>query len=71
MFGYTGTFKRPELVPKDLSFENAVTEIRGAEKRTFIEFVKRMIKWDPCDRSTAKELLEDPWLCTDFPQQEE
>ncbi|QPH01212.1 hypothetical protein C2857_005411 [Epichloe festucae Fl1] len=66
-----GTFKKPELVPKDLSFENAVTEIRGDEKRKFIEFAKRMIKWDPCERSTAKELLKDPWLSTDSPQQEE
>jgi hypothetical protein len=28
----------------------------------FIEFVQRMIKWHPEERSTAKELLQDPWL---------
>lgn len=28
----------------------------------FIEFVRRMIKWHPEERSTAKELLQDPWL---------
>jgi hypothetical protein len=32
----------------------------------FIQFVKRMIKWRPEERSTAKELLQDPWLYTDF-----
>jgi serine/threonine-protein kinase SRPK3 len=32
----------------------------------FIKFVKRMIKWRPEDRSTANELLDDPWLYTDF-----
>jgi serine/threonine-protein kinase SRPK3 len=28
----------------------------------FIEFVQRMIKWHLEERSTAKELLQDPWL---------
>jgi hypothetical protein len=28
----------------------------------FIEFAQRMIKWVPEERSTAKELLQDPWL---------
>lgn len=32
----------------------------------FIEFVKRMIKWRPEERSTARELLQDPWLFTEF-----
>ncbi|KAL2024218.1 hypothetical protein VTK56DRAFT_9374 [Thermocarpiscus australiensis] len=54
--------KDPELVPKDLSFESAVTVLGGEEKAMFISFVKRMVKWDPEDRSSAKELLKDPWL---------
>jgi serine/threonine-protein kinase SRPK3 len=32
----------------------------------FIEFVKRMIKWRQEERSTANELLSDPWLYTDI-----
>lgn len=31
-----------------------------------IEFIKRMIKWRAEERSTAKELLRDPWLYADF-----
>jgi len=32
----------------------------------FIEFIRRMIKWHPEERSTAKELLQDPWLYAEF-----
>lgn len=32
----------------------------------FINFVKRMLKWNPAERSTAKELLQDPWLYAEF-----
>ena len=34
----------------------------GEEKQKFIRFVKRMIKWNPDERATAKELAKDPWL---------
>jgi serine/threonine protein kinase len=40
--------------------------MHGEDKRMFIEFVQRMIKWNPEERSTAKELLQDPWLYADF-----
>ena len=36
----------------------------GEDKRLFIAFVKRMLRWMPEDRATAAELLEDPWLTT-------
>ena len=42
--------------------------MRGKEKLGFIRFVKRMLKWDPEERNTARELLEDPWLYEDFSQ---
>ena len=37
--------------------------VLGDQKRMFIDFVKRMIKWRPEERSTAKELLQDPCGC--------
>lgn len=40
----------------------------GEEKRIFISFINRMIKWKPEERSTAKDLLLDPWLHNDYPQ---
>ena len=54
-------------MPTDFSFENTVTETGSEEKKMFIKFAKRMITWRPEERSTAKELLSDPWLYTDFP----
>jgi serine/threonine protein kinase len=36
--------------------------MEGEEKGKFIRFIKRMLKWDPDERATASELLEDPWL---------
>ncbi len=54
----------------NLTFEDSVRQIGGEEKRRFISFVKRMLTWEPRDRSTAKELLNDPWLHEDFPQED-
>ncbi|KAL4809919.1 kinase-like protein [Aspergillus unguis] len=63
-----GTLKNEDLVPSGFSFESALSKISGEEKRMFINFVKRMIKWRPEERSTAKELLQDPWLHNDYSQ---
>ncbi|KAL5362040.1 kinase-like protein [Aspergillus floccosus] len=63
-----GTLKNPGLVPSHFSFESTLSKFNGEEKRMFINFVKRMIKWTPEERSTAKELLQDPWLHNDYPQ---
>ncbi|CAG7991154.1 unnamed protein product [Penicillium salamii] len=63
-----GTLKREDLVPSNFSFESTISKFDGEEKRMFISFVKRMIKWKPEERSTAAELLQDPWLHNDYPQ---
>ncbi|KXS93469.1 hypothetical protein AC578_9220 [Pseudocercospora eumusae] len=63
-----GSFRNPSLLPGNFSFESSISGMNGAEKEMFINFAKRMIRWCPNERSTAKELLEDPWLYTDFPQ---
>ncbi|GES61291.1 kinase-like protein [Aspergillus terreus] len=65
-FELDGTFKGPSVDPAIFNFDNVISKIDGEEKRMFIEFVKRMLKWRPEERSTAKELLQDPWLYTDF-----
>ncbi|KAG9252953.1 kinase-like domain-containing protein [Emericellopsis atlantica] len=61
-----GTLRKETHVPLDFSFEKAITCMEGEEKRRFICFVKRMLTWVPGERSTAKELLDDPWLYEDF-----
>ncbi|KZZ99678.1 hypothetical protein AAL_02250 [Moelleriella libera RCEF 2490] len=59
-------FRHPDLMPEGVSLENSITKIHGEEKKHFFAFVRRMMQWDPRNRSTAKELLSDIWLCKDF-----
>ncbi|EAU29341.1 predicted protein [Aspergillus terreus NIH2624] len=63
-----GTLKNPDLVPSTFSFESTLSKFNGEEKKMFINFVSPMIKWNPEERSTAKELLQDPWLHNDYTQ---
>ncbi|KEZ41179.1 hypothetical protein SAPIO_CDS7259 [Scedosporium apiospermum] len=63
-----GKLKDPSLVSPGFSFEGTIDVIDGEEKRMFIEFVKRMLRWSPKERQTAKELLNDPWLHDGFSQ---
>lgn len=65
-----GDLKQPDLVPDNFDLENTISSISGQEKDKFLEFARRMIKWDPEERSTATELLKDPWLYEDFPSKE-
>ena len=65
--GLAGSLKNADMVPTNFNFDTVINNINGEDKQMFIDFVKRMIKWRPEERSTAKELLEDPWLYADFP----
>lgn len=60
-FALRGKLESPLKIPA-MSFETSLSQIHGEEKKMFINFVKRMLTWDPRHRSTAKELLDDPWL---------
>lgn len=61
-----GNFKGQAIPQTAFNFENVLSHMEGKDKRMFIEFVKRMIKWDPGERSTARELLQDAWLYAKF-----
>ncbi|KAF5532176.1 CMGC SRPK kinase [Fusarium mexicanum] len=63
-----GELKDPSRIPSNFNLESTFTCMAGEERRRFVHFVKRMMTWRPEDRSTAKELLDDPWLYKDFPQ---
>ncbi|KAI4212365.1 MAG: hypothetical protein LQ351_004935 [Letrouitia transgressa] len=62
-----GKLKGTDLTPQIFSLESSISKIDGQDKRMFLAFVSRMLTWQPEDRSTAKELLSDPWLRADFP----
>ncbi|RSL67614.1 hypothetical protein CEP53_002903 [Fusarium sp. AF-6] len=63
-----GDLKDLSIIPTDFTLEKSITCMSGEEKTRFLHFVKRMLTWCPEERSTAKELLDDPWLYEDFPQ---
>ncbi|KAJ8462287.1 hypothetical protein ONZ51_g10998 [Trametes cubensis] len=46
----------------DISLELLENSLEGENKAQFLDFVRRMLKWDPEERHTAHELLQDPWL---------
>lgn len=60
-FESNGVFKRQNLIPQGITLENSIN-MEGEDKKLFIEFVRKMLQWLPENRSTAKELLADPWL---------
>ena len=62
----TGKLKGTGLTSQIFSLESSISKIDGEDKRMFLKFVSRMLTWQPEDRSTAKELLSDPWLRADF-----
>ncbi|CAG8424434.1 unnamed protein product, partial [Penicillium salamii] len=61
-----GRFKGTNIAPSKFKFEHSIRNLRNEDKRMFIKFVRRMIKWDPEERSTATELLHDPWLYAEW-----
>lgn len=63
-----GNLKDPGRIPTDFSLDNSITCMSGEEKTRFMHFIRRVLTWCPEKRSTAKELLDDPWLHEDFPQ---
>ncbi|KAI1909054.1 hypothetical protein LOZ12_004359 [Ophidiomyces ophidiicola] len=63
LFSKEGEFKYPHLIPPDGYGLSSITPfLEGEDKRLFLEFAKRMLKWLPEQRATAAELIEDPWL---------
>ncbi|KAI8712043.1 Protein kinase domain-containing protein [Fusarium sp. LHS14.1] len=47
-------------IPKEKTLDAAETKLE--DKTKFLAFMRRALAWDPNDRPTAKELLQDPWL---------
>lgn len=45
-----------------LTLENSEENLEGHQKELFLKFMRKMLKWVPEERKTARELLMDPWL---------
>jgi hypothetical protein len=57
-----GEFQAGINVPPHVSLEQLETNLEGPEKKLFLEFMGKMLQWDPQNRQTAKQLLGDEWL---------
>ncbi|KAH1270733.1 hypothetical protein KXX33_007158 [Aspergillus fumigatus] len=44
------------------SLEDSEEYLEGENKKMFMQFVRKMLRWDPEERQSARELLTDPWL---------
>jgi serine/threonine protein kinase len=42
--------------------EDSEEYLEGENKKMFMQFVRKMLRWDPEERQSARELLTDPWL---------
>jgi len=57
----TGNWRGASEVPKR-NLEEAEKRLEGEEKKLFLDFVRKMLKWKPEERSSAQDLLCDLWL---------
>lgn len=49
-------------MPPSIPLEHLEERLSGAEKESFLEFVRSMLKWLPEERRTARQLLDNAWL---------
>lgn len=45
-----------------IGLEERETSLEGQDKILFLHLMEKMLQWDPEKRSSAKDLIEDPWL---------
>ena len=57
-----GDFKYDHLIPVGRTLGDTITMLEEEEKERLLSFAKRLLRWLPEDRPSAKELIEDPWL---------
>ncbi|KAJ9367656.1 hypothetical protein DTO282E5_7653 [Paecilomyces variotii] len=56
-----GQWKAAIEVPH-YSLEESEEYLEGENKKMFMQFIRKMLRWDPEERQSARELLSDPWL---------
>ena len=48
-----------------VSWEDSSRNLKVSNKKGFLDFVRKMVRWMPESRASPSELLEDPWLLGD------
>ncbi|KAF5339096.1 hypothetical protein D9611_011210 [Ephemerocybe angulata] len=57
-----GEFQAGIPIPRSIPLTDRETNLEGSDKRMFVEFLDKMLQWDPKNRQTPKQLLQDEWL---------
>lgn len=57
----SGSWKGAAEIPST-SLEEVEEKLEGDDKAQFLRFVRKMLKWKPEERESARELLKDSWL---------
>ncbi|PYH92182.1 kinase-like protein [Aspergillus ellipticus CBS 707.79] len=60
----SGQWKSSVEVPHN-SLEDSEEYLEGEDKKMLMQFVRKMLQWDPEKRQSARELLTDPWLTSE------
>ncbi|KAJ9234127.1 hypothetical protein DTO169E5_6704 [Paecilomyces variotii] len=60
-----GQWKAAIEVPH-YSLEESEEYLEGENKNMFMQFIRKMLRWDPEERQSARELLSDPWLTAQY-----
>jgi serine/threonine protein kinase len=58
---YAGQWKGQPSIP-DISLEDLEDYLEGENKDLFLQFMRKILQWNPDDRQSASGLLSDPWL---------
>jgi hypothetical protein len=45
-----------------LNLEQLEGRLEGEDKIGFLQFIRKVLRWMPEERSSAEELIFDPWL---------
>ncbi|RAK85462.1 kinase-like protein [Aspergillus costaricaensis CBS 115574] len=57
----SGQWKASKEIPS-ISLADSEEYLEGESKQMFMNFMRKMLLWDPEERQSARELLTDPWL---------
>ena len=51
------------LLEDRIPLEKRETTLQGQDKANFLRLMQKMLQWEPANRSSARELQEDAWIC--------
>ncbi|KAK7433358.1 hypothetical protein QQZ08_000298 [Neonectria magnoliae] len=57
-----GDFRKDIALPKSTSLEEKEIGLEGESQVKFLAMMRKMLRWDPSKRSSAKALADDEWI---------